>query len=237
MFRAARHRQHRHASARVFLRRPQRQRPEVRRGPQEDQAEQDPRIDRHRARRRSPADHRRESASRAANDDVLRRRALEPHRVDDRVEEDRERQQHSSKRRRGQRHQRHRQQRHDEAEAQRVLAADQTSRNRTRDRARHQRVDVGVVPHVERASRARAERHRKHGARSGEEVHLDRSDDETDQRGEDDQRHHARLHQAHIVHRARGSGDGRCAGDARFGHLVLRCSPDLRARAASHPVT
>jgi hypothetical protein len=45
------------------------------------------------ARRGGPADHRREGASGAADDDVLRRRALEPHRVDDGVEEDRERQQ------------------------------------------------------------------------------------------------------------------------------------------------
>jgi hypothetical protein len=44
------------------------------------------------ARHRRPADHRREGARRAADDDILRRAALEPHRIDEDVEEDRDRQ-------------------------------------------------------------------------------------------------------------------------------------------------
>ena len=45
------------------------------------------------ARGRGPADHRRHGAGGAANDNVLRRRALEPHRIDENVEADGEREQ------------------------------------------------------------------------------------------------------------------------------------------------
>ena len=80
--------QHRDAGGAVVALLVERQRPEVRRGPEEDDEEQDDRGQRDVAGDGGPADHRREGAGGAADDDVLRRRALQPHRVDDGVEED-----------------------------------------------------------------------------------------------------------------------------------------------------
>ena len=62
----------------------------MRRGPQEDDREQQHRHQRDLAGRRDPADQRRERAGAAADDDVLRRARLEPDRVDHRVVEDRD---------------------------------------------------------------------------------------------------------------------------------------------------
>ncbi len=44
-----------------------------------------------------------------------------------------------------------------EAEGQRFVRADTTGRDRTRGGAGHDRVDVGVIPHVERAGGAGAD--------------------------------------------------------------------------------
>ena len=76
----------------------ERERPEVRRRPHEDQREHREALVGDAPRRHRPADHRREGPRGAADDDVLRRRPLEPHRVDDGVEEDREREQPAAKR-------------------------------------------------------------------------------------------------------------------------------------------
>jgi hypothetical protein len=81
-------RHHRDADATVVTGLEQRQRPEVRRRPQEDDEELDYALDGRRPVTAGPADHRREGAGGAADDDVLRCRAFEPHRVDDGVEED-----------------------------------------------------------------------------------------------------------------------------------------------------
>ena len=83
------HRQHRHAGRRVVAREPHRQRPEVRRRPDEHDREQDPRRRRQGAGHRGPPDEGGHRAGRAADHDVLRRGALEPHRVDEDVEGDR----------------------------------------------------------------------------------------------------------------------------------------------------
>src|SRR6266702_3526699 len=80
--RAGHNRKHRHASAGVIVRAIKRQRPEMRRRPQEDDQEQDQRLDREAAGGCRPADHRRQRASGAADDDVLWRYAFEPDRVD-----------------------------------------------------------------------------------------------------------------------------------------------------------
>ena len=70
-------------------------------------------------------------------------------------------------------------------------------------RARHQRVDVGVVPHVERAGRAGADGDRQDGDERDEGIGGDRCGDQADERREHDQRHHARLQQREIVGRRR----------------------------------
>ena len=79
-------RQHRHARQRVILPVAQRQRPGVRRGPAEDDGEQDERRPGDRSGHGSPADQRREATGDATPDDVLRRPPLQPQRVDEDVE-------------------------------------------------------------------------------------------------------------------------------------------------------
>ena len=74
---AADDRQHRHLGGLVVLADPERERPEVRRGPVEDHREQQQRRHLDPARDRRPADDRRQRARGAADDDVLGRRALE----------------------------------------------------------------------------------------------------------------------------------------------------------------
>ena len=60
------------------------------RRPQEDDREEDNGFQRDRIGNSCPADHWRKGAGRAADDDVLRRRTLEQHRIDNDVEKDRE---------------------------------------------------------------------------------------------------------------------------------------------------
>ena len=80
-----RDRQHRQAGLRVVLDPVQRQRPEVRRRPQEDDQAHQPGLGADLAAHRGPAQHRWHRARGAADDDVLRRRRLQQHGVDDRV--------------------------------------------------------------------------------------------------------------------------------------------------------
>ena len=84
---AAHDREHRHACSGVRVLDHHGQRPEVRGRPEEHDEEQPERRKREAARRRRVADERRYGARGPADDDVLRRRALEPARVDDDVEE------------------------------------------------------------------------------------------------------------------------------------------------------
>ena len=62
----------------------------MRRRPQEDDQEQDERLEPDLSGCRRPANHRRKRAGGTADDDVLRRAPLQPYRIDDDVEEDRE---------------------------------------------------------------------------------------------------------------------------------------------------
>ena len=107
---------------------------------------------------RGPADHRREGAGGAADDDVLRRPPLQPHRVDEDVEGDGEGQQRAG----------HPVDEHARASATEPIASMMpkvsASSGVTRPRGMGrlavrcmQRVDVGVVPHVERAGGAGAD--------------------------------------------------------------------------------
>ena len=83
---AANHWQHRHARLRVVIGDQQRQGPEVRRGPEEDNQEKDHRRPRQLAGHRRPADERREAARSTTPHDVLGRTPFEHHRVAQHVE-------------------------------------------------------------------------------------------------------------------------------------------------------
>jgi len=149
--------------------------------------------------RRQTSAHRRECASRTANDDILRCSALEPHRVDHDIEENCE----SKQRRRS-----HVQ---ESTEAQNGARAKHQSENQcfrarytaagnwTHGGARHQSIDVGVVPHIERTCGASSGSYAKKSNDAGEGIDAARCDHETDECGKDDQRHNARFRQRDIV--------------------------------------
>ena len=152
-----------------------------------------------------PADHRRQRARCAADHDVLRRAPLEPHRVDDRIEEDRERQQAGGQIAGGKAEREHGKQREDDAERRGFLARDAPGRNGARDGAAHQPVDIGVVPHVERARCAGADRDRDQRCNRQHGVMMAGRNHHADERREDDQRHHTRLQQREVIaQRCRG---------------------------------
>ena len=107
---------------------------------------------------RGPADHRRKGTGGAADDDVLRRPALQPDGVDEDVEGDRRGQQPGGGPVDRQPHQHHREQ----ARARRRRPA-RRRRHPARPEsaaagARHDRVDVAVVPHVDGTRGACADR-------------------------------------------------------------------------------
>src|SRR5947209_8695083 len=82
--------QHRHAGARVIVGAVKRERPEMRRRPEKHDQDENERGETKRSRRRGPADRRRERAGKPADDDVLRRAALQPEGVHKNIERDRE---------------------------------------------------------------------------------------------------------------------------------------------------
>ena len=82
----------------VFILARDRQRPEMRRRPHEHDEEQQQRVRVDGVRDRGPAEHGRRGAGGAADDDVLRRRALEPHGVDHGVADQRGEREHGGQR-------------------------------------------------------------------------------------------------------------------------------------------
>ncbi len=171
----------------------------MRRRPDEDDQEQHEGFEADAARGRGPADHRRYGAGSAANDDVLRRRALEPHRIDENVEADGEREQRSGDPIGHQPEAEHRAQRQHHAERARFLRAHQSARDRARGGARHLRVDIGVVPHIERAGGAGAGGDADQRGDGEHRMHRARRRDEADESGEHHEEHHSRLHQRDVV--------------------------------------
>ena len=149
--------QHRHADALVVAAAVERQRPEVRRRPHEDDEEEQDAFERDAARDGGPADHGREGAGGTADDDVLRRPALQPHGVDEDVEGDRQGEQRAGHPVDQHAEREHRADGEHGAEGQCLLGRDPAARDGARRRALHVGVDVGVVPHVERAGRAGAD--------------------------------------------------------------------------------
>ena len=97
-------------------------------------------------------------------------------------------------------------------EGQRLARLHAAHRHRTARGARHDGVDVGVVPHVERAGGAGADRDAEQRGEADQRMQRAGRDRQADQRGEHHQRHHPRLHQRDVV------AD---AGQARFGKALL----------------
>ncbi len=203
----------------------------MRRRPEEDDREQ---VDRHAgelAGDRRPADERRYRARGAPDDDVLRRAALEPDRVDEDVaEEARERQRCREQVHRG-RQQQERQGCEDDPVDQGGSRRDATAGHRPVGRARHLRVDVAVEVVVDgaRAARRQVAAHDGQGDQPDRRVagDLHRADGRQQQ-----QRLDLRLGQLDVVaddlahagglgRRMAGQDDG-CCGAGGFHGLVRR---------------
>src|SRR5262249_1017753 len=153
---------------------------------EEDDEEEETRLDRDAAGRRHPADDGRKGARGAADNDVPRRRPLEPYRIDNDVKEDREGEQRR-------REPAHEQAKHApwesgeyDAKRKRLAGRDVAPWNGPIRSARHHRVDVGVVPHVERARGTGADRDAQKRGEADHRMDMSRRDHDTDQRSKDD---------------------------------------------------
>ena len=148
---------------------------------------------------RQPADHRRKRAGRAADDDVLRGAPLQPHRIDKHVEHDRQGQRRGGGEVHRQPHHDDRADRKRDAEAQRRTWLDAARGDRPVPRSPHHRVDVTVIPHVDRAARAGGDGDAQHRGQRQHRVQMAGCDQQADEPGEHHQRHHARLQQGEPV--------------------------------------
>src|SRR5256714_6394331 len=150
--------EHRKSSTDIVVDANERQRPEMRRCPEEDNEEQKTRFDRQTARRCRPADDGRQRAGGTTDDDILRSQALEPCRVDNDVKKDRE----GKERRREPVYQQtehgHGECGEHDAEGERLAGGDAPPWNWTARGAAHQSIYVCVVPHVKRTRRPGADR-------------------------------------------------------------------------------
>ena len=138
----------------------------MRRRPEEDHAEEGKGCRVQGARRRGPAHERGYRSGGAADDDVVRRRALEPDRVDEDVDERaRERKRRGEQVRPGPQHPEREPVQRD-ADDQRVRGRDPSARDGAAARAGHLGVDVAVEPAVDRVRATGRERaaneHRHH---------------------------------------------------------------------------
>ena len=150
------------------------------------------------------ADDRRKGTGCAANDDVLRRRALEPYRIDHDVEEDREGQQRASQEIGDEAQSPDREAGEDEAERQRLAGREIRPFGIGRLLVRRITASISeIVPHVERAGRARADRDAQQRRKSDDEIDRMRREQNSGERRDDHKLHHARLDERQIIAAAR----------------------------------
>ncbi len=165
------------------------------RGPQEHDQEQDDRFKPDVAGCRRPADRRWQRPGGAADDDVLWRAPLQPDRVHDDVEEDRESEQSRRLKVGRERQNRDRTSGKDKSECQRFPPRDRAARDWPHRGAAHDAIDVGVVPHVEHAGRPGSDGdcNNCHGAKK--KIEVRRCNQHSGEGSEDGEQHHARFHQ------------------------------------------
>src|SRR4029077_15131120 len=142
-----------------------------------------------------PANYGRNCAGRAADDNVLWRLALQPHRVHDDIEEDRKGEQGSGfdierKSKEG-----HGAASKDKPKYKRFGARDFPTRNWTPDGASHERIDIGVVPHVEHTGGASARRDGENCGSREKRIEVTGRNLQSNERREHRKRHHTRLHE------------------------------------------
>jgi len=205
--------EHREPGALVLLAEQPGQRQEVRHLPQEHDREQQPRLAPERARRRRPADHRRQGARNGADDGGQRRAALHrrvPDDVADQGGEGHDRAQVIDAE--GQLRETERAQQHGEDEG--APCRQPPVGQRPQPRARHQRIDVLLVQLVHHRRPAGHQRRADHRVKEHPRVDVARdAQPVADPGGEHDEHVQPRLGQLQVVrHSARGQGVGESVG-------------------------
>jgi hypothetical protein len=89
-------------------------------------------------------------------------------------------------------------------------------------------VDIGVVPHVERAGCATADGDRQDREEADHRIDLAGRHQQADERREDDQRHHTRLEQREIIARI-------AVGQMRVGQRIMFVGHCHRQRLSLFP--
>ena len=167
--------------------------------PHEDDGEQQHRGEAHLAAHRRPADHRREGAGGAADDDVLGRAPLEPHGVDEDVKADGQRQQGRRHEVDREPHDHHRADAKGDAESQGRAGIDPARRQGPVAGPLHDGVDVAVVPHVERTGGGGADGDAQQRHRRQDRMKVARRQEQAGEAGEHDQGHDPRFQQREVI--------------------------------------
>ena len=158
---------------------------------------------------------------------------LQPHRVHDDIEEDREGEQRC-------RFDIERESKNgdcaagkNKSECKRFGARDPAARDRTPGRASHHGIDVGVVPHVEHAGGASSGGDGKDCNGPKQRIQVTRRNHQANERGEHRKQHHARLHERDEIRQTRGQAGPRRQPQARDGNRCGHDSARSRNIAAS----
>ena len=145
--------------------------------------------------RRHPADQGWKRTRSAANDDVLRGARFQPDCVDKDVEQDRNGQHHGCEPVGRKAHQQHREDAQPNPEMERRLTVHPSCGQRPLGRPPHFRVNLDLVPLVERSAGAGGKRNAKDCREAEHEGKLHRRNQEPAKSGEDHEAHHARFRQ------------------------------------------
>src|SRR5512138_57551 len=245
-------RQHRNAGFGVFVAPRDRQRPEMRRRPREDDQEQQQRVRIDAARDRCPAKNGWCGAGSATDHDVLRRRMLQPHGVDDRVADEREEGQYGGEDIDPPDQQQHRERTQQRCIRERLTLVHVPGRQRSTSRARHLRIEAAVQYMVDRGRRGCSER----DADAAEYERVDRREARRREEHAGDRREHDEQHDSGLTElveiaprggllpfrsRVHSSKGGQCGGSSprfymdgteRRGHYVPSLTERARTSAA-----
>ena len=163
------------------------------RRPKEDNEEQRKRLEPDVSGCCGPSDHGRQRSGGTADDDVLSRSPLQPRRVHDNIKEDGAGQQCGCREVRRQSENHHCETAKNESKDKRLEPGDLAAGNWPHRGAGHDRIDIGVVPHVEHAGGSSPRGDGKNRGKSGQRIKSNWSAAQSDERGEDGKHHHTWL--------------------------------------------
>ena len=86
-----------------------------------------------------------------------------------------------------------------QSEGERLTGQHAAHRHRTTRCSGHNRIDIGVVPHIQRAGGSRPHGDAQQGSKSGYRVQVAGSDRKAHKRREHNERHHPWLHQCDVI--------------------------------------